>query len=277
MIINRFKRVVRVFSADKNCPTLEITTIFPCVNRCRYCPQDKWRKAYSGKSRLTYAEFRDILKKIPKNVRLDFSGFSEPFANRETSLMMRHAFEQGYQVALFTTLVGLRQKDLDVLKGVHIYPCAIHLPDDTNFKVNEDRWLELFRLFTRHIPYDEAVYHLGDISEKIKNEVKKIRVRPTFSRSNNADPEVVENYPRQKGIISCSTSGNKFNQNVLMPNGDVYLCCMDWSLQHKLGNLFEQSYEELHKSETYKKIGLSMQDESIETICRYCARCIDKH
>jgi radical SAM protein with 4Fe4S-binding SPASM domain len=274
MIINRVKRAVRVYSADKNCPTLEITTIFPCVNNCRYCPQDKWRKAYSGKSRLTYAEFCDVLKKIPKNVRLDFSGFSEPFANRESSLMMRHAFEQGYQVALFTTLVGLRQKDVEVLKGVHIYPCVIHMPDDTYFKVkDEERWLESFRLFIKHIPYDDAVYHLGNISEKIKNEVRKIRVRPTFSRSNNVDPEVVERYPRRKGIISCSVSRDAFNQNVMMPNGDVYLCCMDWSLQHKLGNLFEQSYEELHRSETYKKISLSMQDESIETICRYCARC----
>jgi radical SAM protein with 4Fe4S-binding SPASM domain len=275
-IVNKVKRAVRILSRDENCPTLEITTIFPCVNTCKFCPQDKWRKAYNGKSRLTYDEFCNLLWKIPKNVRLDFSGFSEPFANRDSSLMMRHAYEQGYHVALYTTLVGFRQKDLDILKGVPIFPINIHIPDDANFKVtDEDKWLELFRLFTRHIPYDNAVYHLGNLSDKIKNEISKICTYPVFSRTSNVDPEVAAPISRHKGVIRCSTSRNLFNQNVMMPNGDVYLCCMDWSLQHKLGNLFEQSYEALHQTEEYLKICRSMHDESIETICRYCERCND--
>lgn len=276
MIIKRVQRILRVLSSDKNSPTLEITTIFPCVNSCEYCPQAVWRKTYKGKARLTFVEFRKVLEKVPKNVRLDFSGFSEPFANRESSLMMRYAYEQGYRVALYTTLIGFRQKDLDVLKGIHIHPCAIHLPDDTNFKVDdEDHWLELFRSFTKHLLYGEAVYHLGNLSEKVKKAVKNTRVRPTFSRANNVDPEIVGRMPRLKGAIGCPTSGHRFDQNVMMPNGDVYLCCMDWSLQHRLGNLFEQSYEELRQSETIELIRRGMNDESIETVCRYCARSVN--
>ncbi len=60
----------------------------------------------------------------------------------------------------------------------------------------------------------------------------------------------------------------------MMPNGDVYLCCMDWSLQHKLGNLFEQAYDELHASEDYHRVCRSMTDPSIDSICRYCERSI---
>lgn len=279
MKIPRIKRTIRILLSNKNGPTLELTTIFPCVNQCSYCPQDTWRKAYQGKSRLTFDEFCALLEKIPKNVRLDFSGFSEPFANPDSSRMMRHAVEEGYRVALFTTLVGFKPQDLERLKGLHIYPCAIHLPDDTNFKVpNEDKWIDSFRLFAKHIPYDEAVYHSGMVSEKILREVKKekISVRPLYSRANNADQEIVDPLPRQKGMISCVTSGNRFDQNVMMPNGDVYVCCMDWSLQHLLGNLFEVPYEQLHKSETFETICRSMKDESVEVICRYCARCKDK-
>ena len=47
------------------------------------------------------------------DVRLDFSGFSEPFLNRESSRMMRLAYQKGYQVVLYTTLVGFRREDLD--------------------------------------------------------------------------------------------------------------------------------------------------------------------
>jgi hypothetical protein len=33
--------------------------------------------------------------------------------------------------------------------------------------------------------------------------------------------------------------------NVLLPNGDVSLCCMDYQLTHILGNLFVQSYDDV--------------------------------
>jgi hypothetical protein len=33
--------------------------------------------------------------------------------------------------------------------------------------------------------------------------------------------------------------------NVLLPNGDVSLCCMDYDLAHIIGNLYDQTYEEI--------------------------------
>jgi radical SAM protein with 4Fe4S-binding SPASM domain len=253
---------------------LEITTIFPCSNACKFCPQDKWRKAYSGKRRLTYSEFCRVLEKLPKHVRIDFSGFSEPFLNSESSLMMLRAYQSGHKVTLYTTLVGFRPEDLDIIKDIRFSACQLHLPDDYNFKVpDEDKWLESFKLFAGHIHYDSALYYLGSLSPKIKKELLTVRsIDSVLTRANNVTPGVAKPLPRHKGVIKCWSSGNRFNQNVIMPNGDVYLCCMDWSLKHKLGNLFEQSYEELHQSDEYRTICRSMSDESIETVCRYCER-----
>ena len=274
MLYNRIKRTLRVLRGQRSDCTLEVTTVFPCVNSCRYCPQEEWRRAYKGKERLTYDEFRSILAKVPRHVRLDFSGFSEPFGNQESSRMIRLACESGYEVALYTTLVGLRESDLDVLEGLHIYPCAVHLPDEEYFTVKDRaRWLERFRRFTERIPYDEAVYHLGTIPDDLRDAVAKIRQRPTYSRANNADPTTIAPLARRAGPIGCPTSNNTFRQNVMMPNGDVYLCCMDWSLRHKLGNLFEQPYESLHDGDAYRQVMRGMNDETVETICRYCERC----
>lgn len=276
-IIGKITRAVGDILSGGNYPALEITTVFPCVNSCKFCPQDKWREAYQGKPRLTYDEFCNILAKIPQNVRIDFSGFSEPFANRESSRMMLHAYQKGYRVALFTTLVGFRQEDLDIIKDIRFSGCNIHIPDDTNFRVpDEDKWLATYKLFAKYIRYNDAVYHHGNLSAKLKREVARVHLYPVLTRSNTVNPEVAPPLPRHKGMISCSTSKDFFNQNVIMPNGDVYLCCMDWSLQHKLGNLFEQSYEELYQSEEYQKIRQSMHDESIEAICRYCERSVTK-
>ena len=255
--------------------TLEITTIFPCTIACRICPQEKCKSAYTGRHRLTFNEFRTVLEKIPKHVRLDFSGFSEPFLNKESSLMMAHAFRSGYNVALFTTLVGFSQSHLENLKGVHFSVCTIHIPDDTNFRVaDENKWLDTYRLFAQHIPYDNAIYHMGKISPRLKREVARICRPQILTRANCVDSEIVKPLARHKGAIRCSISGNLFHQNLMMPNGDIYLCCMDWSLQHKLGNLFEQEYKALHTSDEHHKICRSVNDPSLESICRYCERSV---
>ena len=31
----------------------------------------------------------------------------------------------------------------------------------------------------------------------------------------------------------------------MLPNGDLTLCCMDWELQHILGNMFEKEYNDI--------------------------------
>jgi radical SAM protein with 4Fe4S-binding SPASM domain len=256
-------------------PTLEITTVFPCAVSCRICPQDKWKGVYKGKHRLTFDDFCKLLENIPTEVRLDFSGFSEPFLNRDSSKMMRYAFQKGYQVVLYTTLVGFTANDAETIKDIPFAACTIHLPDDTNFKVtDEDKWFRSYDLFARSVEYDNAIYHMGKLSPRVKKEVHKICRPPILTRSNNVDTGVIHSLPRHKGVIRCAISDNIFNQNVMMPNGDVYLCCMDWSLQHKLGNLFENSYEALHDSEEYHRICKSMHDPAVETICRYCERSI---
>ncbi len=271
IFLNRIKRawLARTGSADG--PTMEITVTFPCVNACAFCPQDKWRSAYRGKSRLTFDEFCGFLEKIPRRVRLDFSGFSEPFANREAARMMRHAHRQGYRVGLFTTLAGLRPEDLDLIKDVPFYPCNLHVPDDVNFKVRDEaRWLESFRLFSRHVIFDNAVYHLGTVSPAVLREVERVRLFPSLTRANNVDPSVTKPISRRTGPIGCPGSKDRFDRNVMMPNGDVYLCCMDWSLRHRLGSLATQTYGELFDGEEFRTILRGMNDESVETICRYC-------
>ena len=45
--------------------TLEITTIFPCGIACQDLSAGQVKSAYTGKHRLTFDEFRQILAKIP--------------------------------------------------------------------------------------------------------------------------------------------------------------------------------------------------------------------
>ena len=47
-----------------------------------------------------------------------------------------------------------------------------------------------------------------------------------------------------KGQVTCGRDEYLYN-NVLLPNGDIVLCCQDFGLKHILGNIFKDSYEEI--------------------------------
>ena len=80
------------------------------------------------------------------------------------------------------------------------------------------------------------------------------------------------NYERgvgyKAGKIICKS--NSLTSNVVIPNGDIQLCCMDYGLESKLGNLLEDDYDSLHNGSAMKYITDRMTDDTIEgdIICR---------
>ena len=81
-----------------------------------------------------------------------------------------------------------------------------------------------------------------------------------------------ELYKVRKGKISCSLCGQALNHNILLPDGRVLLCCMDYGMKHVLGNLTEQSYAEIMNGKEIDKIKAAINgDESIDILCRRCS------
>lgn len=252
---------------------VEITTVIPCINACRFCPQGVLLSAYKDDiGDLTLINFTQLLSKIPKNYNIHFSGFSEPFLNRDSSKMIAHASNQGYSVSLFSTLVGLTQEDVYIMEDVKWEGITLHVPDDWNFIVDDiDEWIEHYKLFTSYFKVKSANYYIGNADEKVLSQcnVQKTSNGCLTSRCNNVNPDVIPHIERIKGDINCISGGHT---PVLLPNGDMIICCMDWGLKHKLGNLFQDSFEDLFNSNEFNKIKASWTDESIDSICRYCRR-----
>jgi len=102
-------------------PRLQITTMIGCHLMCTFCPQDNLKESYGahndrkdrGKKYLSIENFRRVIDKLPKHVRIDFSGMSEPWANPDCTQMLRYALEQNRHVAIYTTLYGMTEKDAD--------------------------------------------------------------------------------------------------------------------------------------------------------------------
>ena len=72
------------------------------------------------------------------------------------------------------------------------------------------------------------------------------------------------------GGLYCDRAVNT-DHFVLLPDGTVVLCCNDYGMQHVLGNLSNQSYEDIVHGEFFLNVKRAMHiDESLPLLCRKC-------
>lgn len=215
---------------------IEITTIIGCSNMCSYCPQDNLIKAYPRNGKLMkFTEFVKLMDNVPISTDVFFAGYSEPFLNKESSKMMRYAIGRGHRTVLYTTTIGFSDNDAKELSGVEFDVCSIHYYEGRaeNFQRGVDR-------------FKQAV--------KAKKWSQELITDPLSRAGNNWEVK-----PKQ-GKLTCSVAPN-YDHNVVLPNGNVYLCCMDYSLTHCIGNLNDTKFEDLDRS-------MNMSDDHI---CRKCS------
>ncbi|MEG2022008.1 MAG: hypothetical protein RR087_09535, partial [Oscillospiraceae bacterium] len=117
--------------------TLEITTRIGCSVNCVYCPQKQLVKRYHEMGKISnkpvsmsLETFKKCIDKVPKDTRIDFSGMAEPWLNNECTKMVEYAHEQGYSIAVYTTLIGMTMNDWNILKDIPMEELVLHIPDD---------------------------------------------------------------------------------------------------------------------------------------------------
>ena len=196
-------------------PWIEITTNLPCPNMCSYCPQRVLGQAYEGIKILTLENFKQILSNIPKEVIIDFAGFSEPFVNPESAEMMMYAHLQGYKVMVWTTLVGFTEEDRKLIESIPFLNFSVH---------------DIGRGIKKDYPFVTSI-------DVIVNK---------DSRAGNLFP-----VDKKTSVNGCIRS-SEYKINVMLPNGDVVLCCQDYGLKHRLGNLLETNYNKLKRDGNYE-------------------------
>jgi hypothetical protein len=248
---------------------LEITTHIGCPMNCTDCPQELLRSRYKGKKTLDFEDYKKAIDKVPRECRIDFSGMCEPFCNKDCAEMILYAHEKGHPIALYTTLQGATLEDWEKLKGIRAEVTTIHLPDKegrSTFRIT-DEYLDLLDRWET----DNYSCH-GQIDDRVLPYMKP-RNLITFMHDRAGN---VENRPHRnigtERHLTCMTSGRAMDHNVLLPDGTVLMCCMDYGMTGVFGNLFEQSYEEVIHSEEAEKIrGTLIKGESI---CRHCSNAI---
>jgi len=254
--------------------TIDITTNVGCSVRCAFCPQDKLLPAYrdrGGPRQMTFAAFREILRKIPPDTALDFSGMAEPWLNPDCTEMLLHAHERGYEVAAFTTTIGMDEADVARIQSIPFRRFVVHLPDTERYSKIEmsDAYLQILaNIVGSGIPNREFMT-MGTLPREVAAVIGR-RIKRTRMMSRAGNLTNVRAPERLAGPIRCRSCGDSLDHNMLLPNGDVILCCMDYGLRHVLGNLLVSDYRELFESESFKRVQAGLDDDSFDILCRYC-------
>lgn len=244
---------------------LEITTHIGCPIDCLDCPQALLRSRYKGKKDMDLDDFKAAIDKVPAGTRIDFSGMCEPFANRSCTDMILYAAEKGFPLALYTTLQGSTMEDYERLRHIAFEICVIHLPDRegrSHFNITEE-YLDVLgawncNAYSLHGQIDERVIHYirqRPFITYMHDRAGNVKERPHVNLSTNTR-------------LSCTTSGRDMNHNVLLPDGTVITCCMDYGMTGVFGNLFTQTYDEVLNSDEARRMRSTL--DGGESICRHC-------
>lgn len=267
-------------------PTLDITTRIGCKVNCRYCPQEILLKRYYEKNRnrenvMSIDTLLQCVNNMPSEAAFQFAGFAEPFLNPLCVDMIEELCKMGKKVDVYTTLVGLDKETLHRIMDLPINCVCLHVADEMNY-AQIPLTEEYYQLLTEAVNYikkdNRPFVDMCNAQAKPTKRVAEIckgKYDITYSlldRAGNLSGSNLVCKQVKHGKISCSVCGTKLNKNELLPDGTVLLCCMDYGLKHILGNLKEQSYDEIMMGPEMQQIKEGMEyDFRKEILCRYCS------
>lgn len=243
--------------------TLEITTVTVCRVDCHpVCPQRAFRKAYlhDGGGRpveqiLSIDNFRRAVDKVPRSVRINFAGFADPCLNPKFPEMLEYAKAAGHPVDLFTTFDGASLDWIPRIAAAHPDHLEVHTPDNhgiAHLPANPE-WEAVFAEAHRRL--DITGWSRMSAANGFVNNLRAGNVE-------GSKP------PRVVGPFYCSRLTPP--DFILLPNLDVQLCCMDWRLKHRIGNLGTQTWQEMLDSPERQRVLANRHRMSGDTLCRTC-------
>ena len=264
-------------------PTMEFTTSIDtkngCVVDCVFCPQRTLQKSYKGERFLSLENFQKAVDKMPEEIRVTFAGFTEPWLNPKTTDMLLYAHQKGHPISVFTTGIGMDVDDIERIKDI---PYAgnpnggfvLHLPDQERKAKHPitDRYIKVIEKFGEvHSQIQNfTLMCMGTVHESVRHVFPEAPTYQMWSRAGNLlgesimKPELLNRKDEYKSVyhgeqpMTCGCL-EKLYHNIMLPNGDVSLCCMDYGLEHILGNLIEQDYEDVIPF-----------DNTCFNLCRFC-------
>ena len=272
----------------RDCKALDISTVMGCPIHCHYCPQDVLTKKYyqtdrHRQSTMTLTDFKTLLEHTPEDCVMLFSGMAEPFLNPDCLEMIRMACDSGRRVYLYTTLHEVPEKTVKELVKLPVYNVTLHVADAKGYAhiSTTDCYYRNIEFVTRAKKPDGRPFvdfinaqstpdvHIAEILAGRYEVMISVQ-----DRAGNVEDTTAEHRKTPIGLGSkmiCNSCGDDLSLNLVLPDGTLILCSMDFGMQHVLGNLYEEDYDTIRSKGELQRILREFDggmDENL--LCRKC-------
>lgn len=267
---------------------IEITNI--CNLSCAFCPQGKREKEF-----MTVEKFKYILEQIKFNTNLIMLHVKgEPLLHTNLEQILKQCEESGLKVNITTNGTLLKDKLTILMNARALRQVNISLHSYTQNKKIQNNYLkdvyEAVNKLREKIYISYRLWNLKTFKENLEN--KEIL---EFLSENYAMPHLIEDarnntflklednvfLNQDKQFVWPQNGGKEYGkygtcyglrkQIAILVNGDVVPCCMDSEGELKLGNIFEQTLDEILTNQYAKNIVQGFQRrEFVEPFCRTC-------
>lgn len=267
---------------------IEITNI--CNLSCAFCPQGKREKEF-----MTVEKFKHILEQIKFNTNLIMLHVKgEPLLHTNLEQILKQCEESGLKVNITTNGTLLKDKLTILMNARALMQVNISLHSYTQNKKIQNNYLkdvyESVNKLKEKIYISYRLWNLKTFKENIEN--KEIL---EFLSENYKMPHLIEDarnntflklednvfLNQDKQFVWPQNGGKEYGkygtcyglrkQIAILVNGDVVPCCMDSEGELKLGNIFEQTLDEILTNQYAKNIVQGFQRrEFVEPFCRTC-------
>jgi radical SAM protein with 4Fe4S-binding SPASM domain len=259
---------------------IEFSLYTGCEINCEYCPQLSLHKA-SRKKLMSFDEYKSALDKIPSYVSIVLAGFIDPLLYKDLPRIVEYTKNKKHKLYIATTLPDKIKKNVELFLNKSNWDGrTVHLRDEfMNYKENSEDYYKALDIYFSQFNdklRDNRFSFLGSVLDKrIEDLLHKHNLYTYFSKvvpykriDSTVKSETVQDNKFLKGSIYCTRGF--YRKQMIAPDGDVVLCCMDVEKRHILGNIYEMNYNDIYKSEEYKKVIKGFNDETLNTICRKC-------
>tara|TARA_A100001015_G_C15021996_1_gene728506 strand:+ start:1944 stop:2924 length:981 start_codon:yes stop_codon:yes gene_type:complete len=280
---------------------LEITAQIGCTMMCSYCPQTlivSEAREKNVEKIMDLENFKKMLNNVSQNTLISWAGYTEPLLHSNFIDFVEFANEKGFVQTINTTMHGKNDCQAYMSKTNVFRSVGFHLPDNEGLmKLSvKDSYLAYLDKAIRHqskilnkanvdikIIGDKPHFKIQELLNKLCDEKvidkkqilsnKKISSRNSyidqkkgnykfFSYFKNKSKKLLNNKP----LYYCSY--RRLKSNVLTPNGEVNICCNDYSLGYSLGNLINEKLDVLQKHEK-----LIEQTDFLNGEMNVCSKC----
>ena len=252
---------------------IEITN--NCNLNCLFCSKVNRKKGY-----MTKEEFEEILIKIKDYtdyIYLHVKG--EPLLHPDIIEMINLANKYNLKVNLTTngTLFSKKAKELGKCPNLNKINFSLHSEND-----KKDYLEDIFNNIKYLSPKTTVIYRLWTLKNN-KLDDKSTKIVDKIKDYYNLSPKIVEKIKKKKNIKINSTiyvdKDNYFEwpsialktHIAILVDGTVVPCCLDSDGIIDLGNIYDNSLEEIINSKRYQELQKSFQKrQPIELLCQSC-------